>query len=71
MLANYQQNIATWVSAVTTRRKPSGKSGVFGMLDSASKEALEGVSFCNLGSAALAIRHLAMVRRLRATYIIR
>ena len=64
MLADYQGNIAAWVSAVTTRTKVSGASGVYGMLEGASKEALEGISMCNLGSAALALRNLVMVSRL-------
>ena len=73
MLEHFQTRIADWISAVTssvkptgltTSNQPTGRNGLFDMVQRASMSAHEGVTFCNLGAAALALQTLVMVRSL-------
>ena len=46
----------------TSSDKPPGRNGLFDMVQRASNTAHEGIAFCNLGSAALALQTLVLVR---------
>ena len=62
MLWDYQTGIKNWINAVTSRNAVGGRDGLYDMLGEAAKETHEGIAFCNLGSAALALKMLLLVR---------
>lgn len=68
MLGDYQTDVSNWVTAVTTRSPTAGTDGVFGMITEGWSRTVEGMSFVNIGCAALVLRNLLKVSELSSDF---